>query len=114
MANVEQLTPEKLGHADLVKEVQCGGEKMVKVTGIQNMGKTVSVLCRGSNKLVIEEADRSLHDALCVIRCLVQKRFLIVGGGAPEVEASQQLASGPEPCPAWRLCASRRSPRRWR
>ena len=91
VANVEQLTPEKLGHADLVKEVACGGEKVVKVTGIQNMGKTVSVLCRGSNKLVIEEADRSLHDALCVIRCLVQKRFLICGGGAPEVEVSQQL-----------------------
>ena len=91
VANVEQLTPEKLGHADLVKEVACGGEKVVKVTGIQNMGNTVSVLCRGSNKLVIEEADRSLHDALCVIRCLVQKRFLICGGGAPEVEVSQQL-----------------------
>ena len=91
VANVEQLTPEKLGHADLAKEVACGGVKGVKVTGIQIMGKTVSVLCRGSNKLVIEEADRSLHDALCVIRCLVQKRFLIVGGGAPEVEVSQQL-----------------------
>ena len=91
VAHVDQLTPEKLGHADLVASVQCGADKMVKITGIQDMGNTVSVLCRGSNKLVIEEADRSLHDALCVIRCLVQKRFLIVGGGAPEVEASQQL-----------------------
>jgi T-complex protein 1 subunit delta len=91
VAHVDQLTPEKLGHAAAVKEVQCGADKMVKITGIENMGNTVSVLCRGSNKLVIEEADRSLHDALCVIRCLVQKRFLIVGGGAPEVEVSQQL-----------------------
>ena len=92
VAHVDQLTPDKLGKAELVNSVQCGGDKMVKITGIENMGNTVSVLCRGSNKLVIEEADRSLHDALCVIRCLVQKRFLIVGGGAPEVEASQQLA----------------------
>lgn len=46
---------------------------------------------RGSNKLVLEEADRSLHDALCVVRCLVQKKFLIAGGGAPEVEISRQL-----------------------
>lgn len=38
---------------------------------------------RGSNKLVLEEAHRSLHDALCVIRCLVKKRYLIAGGGAP-------------------------------
>jgi T-complex protein 1 subunit delta len=40
---------------------------------------------------VLEEADRSLHDALCVIRCLVKNRALIAGGGAPEIEVSQQL-----------------------
>jgi len=63
----------------------------VKVTGIVNQGKTVSVLIRGSNKLVLEEAERSIHDALCVIRCLVKKRGLIAGGGAPEIELSLQL-----------------------
>ncbi len=41
---------------------------------------------------VLEEADRSLHDALCVIRCLVQKRFLIAGGAAPEMELNLQLS----------------------
>ena len=46
-----------------------------QVTGIANQGKTVSVVVRGSNKLVLEEADRSIHDALCVIRCLVKKRW---------------------------------------
>ena len=46
----------------------------VKVTGIATAAasSTACVLLRGSNKLVLEEADRSLHDALCVIRCLVQ------------------------------------------
>lgn len=34
----------------------------------------MSIVVRGSNKLVIEEAERSIHDALCVIRCLVKKR----------------------------------------
>jgi hypothetical protein len=47
----------------------------LQVTGIQNPGRTVTVLLRGSNKLVLEEADRSLHDALCVVRCLVKQRF---------------------------------------
>jgi chaperonin GroEL (HSP60 family) len=42
-------------------------------------GRTANVLLRGGNKLVLEEAERSLHDALCVIRCLVQKRALITG-----------------------------------
>lgn len=46
-----------------------------QITGIANPGRTVTVLMRGSNKLVLEEADRSLHDALCVIRCLVKKRW---------------------------------------
>ena len=47
------------------------------MTGIQNPGRTVTVLLRGSNKLVLEEADRSLHDALCVVRCLVKQRLVI-------------------------------------
>lgn len=38
----------------------------------------MSILLRGSNKLVLEEADRSIHDALCVIRCLVKERFVIL------------------------------------
>ena len=40
---------------------------------------------------MLDEAHRSLHDALCVIRCLVKKRFLIAGGGAPEIEVSREL-----------------------
>merc|ERR1719334_582368 len=63
----------------------------VKMTGMATPGKTCSIVIRGSNKLVLEEADRSLHDALCVIRCLVKKRFLIAGGGAPETEVSREL-----------------------
>ena len=51
----------------------------------------MSILVRGSNNLVMHEADRSLHDALCVIRCLVKKRAVISGGGAPEIELAVQL-----------------------
>ena len=71
--------------------MQVGKGKVVQVSGIQNKGRTSTVLLRGSNKLVLEEADRSLHDALCVVRCLVHKRFLIAGGAAPEVEVAMQL-----------------------
>lgn len=49
--------------------------RVVKVTGIHNPGRTVTIVVRGSNKLVLEEADRSIHDALCVIRCLVKQRL---------------------------------------
>lgn len=72
--------------------LQVGKGKIVRVSGIKNQGRTASVLLRGSNKLVLEEAERSLHDALCVVRCLVHKRFLIPGGAAPEVELNVQLS----------------------
>jgi len=91
-ASLDHFTPDILGSADLIEEVQTGDSKVVKITGIQNAGKTVSVIVRGSNKLVIEEADRSIHDALCVMRCLVKKRALIAGGGAPEIELALRLA----------------------
>lgn len=48
-------------------------------------------LCRGSNKMVLEEAERSLHDALCVVRCLLRQPSLVPGGGAPEVELCYRL-----------------------
>jgi len=91
IASIEGMDAEKLGTAELVEEVDTGGDgKIVKMTGVPSKS-TVSVLVRGSNKLVLDEAERSLHDSLCVIRCLVKKRFLIAGGGAPEIELSLQL-----------------------
>lgn len=90
-ASLDHFTPECLGTAELVEEVQAGESKIIKMTGTAVSGKTVSVVVRGSNKLVLEEAERSLHDALCVIRCLVKNRALIAGGGAPEIELSLRL-----------------------
>lgn len=92
IASLDHFTPEALGSADLVEEVQAGSSKVVKITGVAIPGKAVSILLRGSNKLVLEEAERSFHDALCVIRCLVKKRALIAGGGAPEIELSLRLS----------------------
>lgn len=46
---------------------------------------------RGANHLILDEAERSIHDALCVIRCLVKKRALIAGGGAPEIAIANSL-----------------------
>lgn len=63
------------------------------MTGAQNAGKTVTLLVRGSNKLVLAEAERSIHDALCVVRCLVRNKALVAGGGAPEIELALKLAA---------------------
>jgi T-complex protein 1 subunit delta len=92
--SIESFTADKLGKADLVEEIGSGVEaKVVKITGVPNPGRTVSVLIHGSNKLVLDEAERSLHDALCVIRSIVKEKRLIAGGGAPEIELALQLSA---------------------
>ena len=63
----------------------------MRITGIKSPITTVSIVVRGANPLILDEAERSLHDAQCVIRCLVKKRSLLAGGGAPEVEVAHQL-----------------------
>lgn len=92
IANIDDFTADKLGTADSVEEQSIGSSKVIKVTGphVTN-SRTCSILVRGSNQLILEEADRSIHDALCVVRCLVKKQALIVGGGAPETEIALQL-----------------------
>ncbi|EDN10512.1 hypothetical protein HCAG_06315 [Histoplasma mississippiense (nom. inval.)] len=94
IANIDSFTEDKLGTADLIEEVQSAGSRYTKVTGIKSAAanQTVSIVARGANSLVLDEVERSLHDALCVIRCLVKKSALIAGGGAPEIEVSQALA----------------------
>ncbi|KAG0418454.1 hypothetical protein HPB47_004802 [Ixodes persulcatus] len=92
VASLDHFGPEALGSAELVEEVATGSAKYIRVTGVAHPGRTVTLLVRGSNKLVLEEAERSLHDALCVVRCLVKRRALIAGGGAPEMEISLRLA----------------------
>eukprot|EP00696_Hemimastix_kukwesjijk_P012474 gnl/Hemi2/25685_TR8624_c0_g1_i1.p1 gnl/Hemi2/25685_TR8624_c0_g1~~gnl/Hemi2/25685_TR8624_c0_g1_i1.p1 ORF type:complete len:535 (+),score=204.76 gnl/Hemi2/25685_TR8624_c0_g1_i1:54-1658(+) len=92
IASIEGMSADKLGHAQLVEECGTSEGKVIKITGVRNPGRTVSVLLRASNKMMLEEADRSLHDALCVVRSLVKRRFLIAGGGAPEIECGIQLA----------------------
>lgn len=95
IAGIESFTADKLGKADLVEEVDVGQEKMIKVTGIAaspRVRPTASILVRASNQLVLDEAERSLHDAICVVRSIVHKGFLLPGGGAPETEVSVTLA----------------------
>ena len=91
IASLDHFLPEALSSAERVEELSVGGSKVVKVTGPSIGQRTVSILLRGSNKLILDEADRSIHDALCVLRCLVKKRALVPGGGAPEVHMALRL-----------------------
>ena len=99
IAHPDQISEDKLGTCESVADVfmEGGSNKVVKFTGVNKNtdGKTyrptMTVLLRGSNQFVLSEAARSLHDAQCVVRSLIQQRYLIAGGGAPESEASLRL-----------------------
>lgn len=96
IADIDSFTEDKLGSADLVEEVSNLGSRYVRVSGVKhtnaNAPKTVSIVARGANPLILDEAERSLHDAMCVIRCLVKKRALLPGGGAPEMAVATKLS----------------------
>ncbi|WP_411025114.1 TCP-1/cpn60 chaperonin family protein, partial [Salmonella sp. s54836] len=78
-----ELTPEKLGKAGIVREISFGTTKegMLVIEDCQNT-KAVTIFIRGGNKMIIDEAKRSIHDALCVVRNLVKDNRIVYGGGA--------------------------------
>jgi len=85
----EDLSAEKLGTAGIVREMSFGTtrEKMLVIEECANT-RAVTVFVRGSNKMIIDEAKRSLHDALCVVRNLVRDNRVVYGGGAAEIACS--------------------------
>ncbi|XP_070536283.1 T-complex protein 1 subunit epsilon-like [Ptychodera flava] len=85
----EELSTEKLGKAGIVRELSFGTTKdrMLVIEECKN-SRAVTIFIRGGNKMIIEEAKRSLHDALCVIRNLVRDNRIVYGGGAAEIACS--------------------------
>lgn len=87
-----EITPEKLGKAGNVREIEFGtlNQKMLLIEELTG-SKAVTILVRGSSKMVVDEAKRSIHDSLCVIRNLVKDNKIIVGGGASELNCAITL-----------------------
>jgi len=85
----EELTPEKLGKAGTVREV-CFGTTKEQMLIIEDCGKTkaVTVLVKGGNQMVVDEAKRCVHDAMCCVRNLIRDPRVVPGGGASEMAAS--------------------------
>lgn len=88
--NLDDLTSKDLGSADLVEERKVETDKWVFVEGCKNP-KSVTVLIRGGSQRVVDEADRSVHDALMVTKDVLEKPFIVAGGGSPEAYVSGKL-----------------------
>jgi thermosome len=90
VSNLEELVSEDLGEAATVEERKISDENMVFVEGCKNPG-AVSLLIRGGTELIVDEADRAIHDALCVVRTVIEDAKVVPGGGAPEIEIAKGL-----------------------
>lgn len=90
VSSVDTISAADLGYADLVEERRIGDDKMTFVEGCKNP-KAVTILIRAGTQRMTAEAERSIHDALCVIRDLVQEPKIVAGGSAPELEMASVL-----------------------
>jgi len=90
MANIKDLGKESLGEAKLIDETKIGDDKLTYVRDAKNP-MAVTVVIRGGTEHVVDEAERSLHDALCVVRDAVEDGKIVAGGGAAEAETAKQL-----------------------
>lgn len=89
VSSFENLTEESLGKCTRIKNITVGNERMVL---FENTGKkAVTIVLKGSSKEVLDEAERSIHDALCVLNKLKEERKLIYGGGSTEMALSISL-----------------------
>lgn len=98
ITNLEDLSADDLGYAELVEERKIGDDKMVFIEGCKDP-RAVAILVRGGTERVVDEAERSLHDALCVVQDVVQEPKILAGGGAPEMEVAKALRDYAESLP---------------
>jgi T-complex protein 1 subunit eta len=87
---VNDLIPSVLGSADLMEERQVGGERYNFLTGCPQ-AKTATIILRGGGEQFIDEAERSLHDAIMIVRRARKHSSVVAGGGAIEMELSKYL-----------------------
>jgi T-complex protein 1 subunit beta len=79
-----------LGHCDLIEEIVIGEDSCIRFSGVQK-GEACTVILRGASQHMLDEAERSLHDAICVIHQTVKTTRTVLGGGASEMLMSQAV-----------------------
>ncbi len=82
-SNLDDITEKDLGLSDLVHQKKVESDKWVFVEGCKNP-HSITLLIRGGSQRVVDEVDRSIHDALMVVKDVIEKPAIVAGGGAPE------------------------------
>lgn len=73
----------KLGHCDVIEQVMIGEDILLRFSGVK-LGEACTVVLRGATQQILDEAERSLHDALCVLAATVKESRVVYGGGCSE------------------------------
>jgi len=89
-ANLDDISESDLGAANLVHQKKVEADKWVFVEGCKNP-RSISVLIRGGSQRVIDEVDRSMHDAFMVVKDVIETPAIVAGGGAPEAYVASVL-----------------------
>ena len=82
-SSIEDISEKDLGSANLVQQKKVESDKWVFIEGCKNP-QSVTLLIRGGSQRVVDEVDRSIHDALMVVKDVIEKPEIVAGGGAPE------------------------------
>ena len=88
--NLQDLSKGDIGYAALVEERKIEEDKWVFIEGCKNP-KAVTILIRGGTQRIVDEGERSIHDALMVTKDVIERPAVVAGGGAAEAEASYQV-----------------------
>jgi len=88
--NLDDISANDLGSAEIVHQKKVESDKWVFIEGCKNP-RSVTVLIRGGSQRVVDEVDRSMHDALMVVKDVVEKPSIVAGGGSPEAYLSTEL-----------------------
>ena len=90
VTSIKALSKGDLGYAKLVEEKKVSGDNMLFIRDCKNP-KAVSILVRGGTEHVVDEAERGIHDAVCVVAAAIESGKYVAGGGAIEVELAKEL-----------------------
>ncbi len=88
--NLDDISTNDLGSAEIVHQKKVESDKWVFIEGCKNP-RSVTILIRGGSQRVVDEADRSIHDALMVVKDVVEKPSIVAGGGSPEAYLATEL-----------------------
>ena len=88
--SLDDISADDLGFAEIVQQKKVESDKWVFIEGCENP-RSVTVLIRGGSQRVVDEVDRSLHDALMVVKDVVEKTSIVAGGGSPEAYLAAEL-----------------------